>query len=126
MGCGQNPFRITPSRRDGTSEAKCEEAHPHRALLATRPITPQVYNAFDLDGDGQVAWRHMLFMLRVATNAQVCYAKIKNLVTNSGMHDILFSCSPLGLDCIVFPRFSSCRVQVQIRITYIYENDPLY
>lgn len=32
----------------------------------------QVYSTFDVDGQGNVDWRCMVFMLRVAVNAQVC------------------------------------------------------
>lgn len=39
--------------------------HTHHVLLL------KVYSKFDVDGQGTVDWRCMVFMLRVATNAQV-------------------------------------------------------
>jgi len=41
----------------------------HSALLL------QVYSRFDVDGLGKVDWRCMVFMLRVATNAQVPFVQ---------------------------------------------------
>lgn len=59
----------------------------------TTPLKRQVYSTFDVDGHGKVDWRCMVFMLRVAMNAQVCvwywYAPGK-------LHAPGFIPSPLG------------------------------
>lgn len=34
-------------------------------------VSRQLYNTFDVEGDGQVDWRCMLVMLRAAMNPQV-------------------------------------------------------
>lgn len=36
-------------------------------------VKRQVYSTFDVDGHGKVDWRCMVFMLRVAVNAQVTW-----------------------------------------------------
>lgn len=44
------------------------------SCLTIAHTTGQVYKTFDVDGHGKVDWRCMLFMLRVAVNAQVYVA----------------------------------------------------
>ena len=55
-----------PVEEQATEQAFDDCSHLAASLMM------QVYSTFDVDGQGRVDWRRMVFMLRVAVNAQVC------------------------------------------------------